>query len=415
VAQLPGAAPGRLTSVPHSIEFSLRSPRLTEAGRRLFRLLGQLPAGIADVDRLVLLGGEALAAREEVQGLGLAFIRAGRLDLLPPVREHARREYDPPSDNEAWLRHYLSMIENLGTLVGTAGGIEAIQRLSPELPNIEAAVDRALGGVNLSAAVAASHGLSRTLRLTGLGSPRILIALAEACASSNDPTGEASCLKGLADLALIRSDLGVAWSTYEDALQLYRRVGDVFGEANCIRSQGEISLRREHYDAAYSQYEAAMWLFRRMGDVEGEGNCLLGLGNIAFSQSVYDVANAHYRAGLEYFRWNGSGHVVAEAGCLAGLGRVALANRDLKEARVHFEEALEMFERAQSVYNIALAHEDLASVTRGAEREFHIAVSKEHWSAMKLPENAAAVDARFRPPKKSLLSRIAGLLAIPTH
>ena len=78
-----------LGGVPQSIEFSLRSSRMTEAGRRLFRLLGQLQAGIVDEDRQALLGGDAFAARERVQGLGLAFMRAGRFDLLQPVRDYA--------------------------------------------------------------------------------------------------------------------------------------------------------------------------------------------------------------------------------------------------------------------------------------------------------------------------------------
>jgi hypothetical protein len=46
---------GRLTSVPHSIELSLTSSRLTPAAYRLFCLLGQLPAGIAEEDRDELL------------------------------------------------------------------------------------------------------------------------------------------------------------------------------------------------------------------------------------------------------------------------------------------------------------------------------------------------------------------------
>ena len=90
VARLPGAAQGRLTSVPRSIAFSLRSSRLTDPGQRLFRLLGCLPAGIAAADRQALLGGDSLTAFEQVLGVGLAIQRDGRLDLLPPVRRYAR-------------------------------------------------------------------------------------------------------------------------------------------------------------------------------------------------------------------------------------------------------------------------------------------------------------------------------------
>jgi hypothetical protein len=54
----PDFAAGRLTSLPHSVELSLRSSRLTEAAHRLFRLLGQLPGGIVAEDWDELIGDE---------------------------------------------------------------------------------------------------------------------------------------------------------------------------------------------------------------------------------------------------------------------------------------------------------------------------------------------------------------------
>src|SRR5207344_1979411 len=82
---------GRLTSLPHSIELSLKSSRMTETAHRLFRLLGQLPAGIVAEDRDELLGPEGFRAEEALRRIGLAFLRGHRLDLLSPIRDHAQR------------------------------------------------------------------------------------------------------------------------------------------------------------------------------------------------------------------------------------------------------------------------------------------------------------------------------------
>jgi len=110
----PDFAAGRLTSLPHSIELSLQSTRLTEMAHRLFRLLGQLPAGIIAEDRDELLGDEGFAAEEALLRIGLAVERGSRLDLLSPLRDHARRHHVPRTpDDTAWSEYYLRLTRQL--------------------------------------------------------------------------------------------------------------------------------------------------------------------------------------------------------------------------------------------------------------------------------------------------------------
>jgi hypothetical protein len=204
-AHLPGAAAGRLTSVPHSIEFSLRSSRLGEPGRRLFRLLGQLPAGIADQDRRALLGGDAFVACEQLLGVGLAFMRAERVDMLPPVRRYAGAVHPPEATDVDWIKYYLNLATR-GERAGFNDGDDAIPRIGPELPNIDAAIDAAISRSDISTASGAAFGLSKVMRFSGLGSQRALAALAGACAATGDTAGEANCMAFLGDIALARSD-----------------------------------------------------------------------------------------------------------------------------------------------------------------------------------------------------------------
>ncbi len=244
LAQDPDLPEGRLTSLVRSIDLSWQSPRLHEEGRRLFRLLGALPAGMAREDRAALLGDDATEAARQLLAIGLAVSAEGRLDLLPPVRGWARqRAPATEAETDRWCRHYLALLTALGPRIGATGGAQAVTRLTPEVANLEAAF-AAASGDRPPVAVDAAYGLGELLRFTGLGRAAPLEALAQACRAADDLRGEANCIRSLGDIALMRSQHDAARAAYEQALPLYRQVGDVLGEANCIRSLGDIALRR---------------------------------------------------------------------------------------------------------------------------------------------------------------------------
>jgi hypothetical protein len=118
----------RLTSVGHSIELSLNSCRLNEESKRLFRVLGQLPSGISRKDRDKLKFGF-----DDVNALlsvGLAYERDGRLDLLPPVRDYARRHKEPiGEDARRWREYYIDLACTKCDLLGSRSGASAATRL----------------------------------------------------------------------------------------------------------------------------------------------------------------------------------------------------------------------------------------------------------------------------------------------
>lgn len=254
-----GHRPARLNSLPHSIELSLQSRRLGADGHRLFRLLGQLPAGLAPEDRAALLGDSAATASEELRAVGLAFARGNRLDLLPPIRDHAQR-FHPQENDDArrWREHYLTLLRVRGAKIAMAEGIGAVARLSPEFPNLEAALQAELAAEMPVDTGGTLTGLTRLMSYTGLGSPSIIKRLAGACQRAADPGGEANCICSLGDIALQRSDHDAASQAYESALHLYRQIGGLRGEANCIARLGEIRRERSDLDAARQAYESAL-------------------------------------------------------------------------------------------------------------------------------------------------------------
>jgi tetratricopeptide (TPR) repeat protein len=363
-----GSMPGRLTSVPHSIALSLQSNRLGQDGHRLFALLGQCPAGLAPADQTALLGHAAFAAEEGLLAVGLAHHRGPRLDLLPPVRDYARRHCPPDeTDTAVWCRHFLDRVRTEGGRIMKDGGAKALAELTPEVANIDAAV-RAAPRLSLRAvAVAALGGVYRLLSCSGAGTPASLDVLARACAQVTDVAGQAECHFYQAKLGYDRSDYVGAPAEYERAMSLYRQVEDLLGEANCVMSLGEIAFWRSDYVGARAEYERAMSLYRQVEDLLGEANCIKSLGDIEFASSDYSDAQAHFDQALSLYRQVED--LLGEANCVKSLGDIEFNSSDYTGVRVRYEQAMLLYRRIGSVMGeancmlglgrVALAENDL--------------------------------------------------------
>ena len=213
----------RLTSLSRSIELSVRSPRMTKPALRLFSLLGVLPAGLSLEDMDAVMGVSALTATERLCQTGLGLDRDERLDLLPPIRDYARRYYPPhDSDQDKLSHHFLDLVAELSPLVLTAQAQKAGKRLNAEFSNIETALRHA---VSQGKRVEIRDSLDWFGSLAfDSGRPTRLFSDLAGSELTNDPANQALCFRIVGDLARARSELDAALDAYIKGLEIYDRI-----------------------------------------------------------------------------------------------------------------------------------------------------------------------------------------------
>jgi tetratricopeptide (TPR) repeat protein len=268
----------RLTSFAVSVEISLSGRRMTDDARRLLRLLGVLPDGIARSGLDAVLPGAGVRAAHTLRALGLAYDEAGRLRVLAPIRHYIRDHHPPtPSELASVLRYYGHLLLTEAEKAEAGSGFVDIARMSTGLANFE------------------------VICLICLGLPDSAGTALPLFPREGSMPGQVALIIILGYIALERSDLVAARARYEEALTLYAREGDVLGQANCIWRLGDIALARSDHEQARARYEEALPLYLRVGSVLGQANCIQGLGYLALRRSDHEQARAKFEEALALY------------------------------------------------------------------------------------------------------------------
>ena len=378
----------RELSVAVSVEASVTSPLMTSPARRLLRLLGVLPDGVAREDLSALLPGDGLAAASVLRQLGLAFGDGDRLRTLAPVREHIAAAYPPdPDDMDQAVSHYAQLAAMIGRRVGGSDGARAAAQLQADTGNIAAMLERAAADGQVDELADGLYGLAEYWQFTGFTQPALVKIAEQALEAHGTTFQQAKTWRVLGDLAYHMSDSDGALTWYERALPLFQQVGNVLGEANCIKGQGDVALRRSDHDGARARYERALPLYQQVGGVLGEANCIHRLGDIALRRSDPDGALTWYERALPLYQQVGS--MLGEAGCINRLGDIALGRSDLDDARDQYERAMTLYQQAGSVLGEANCIKGLGDVA--LRRSDHDGARARYERALPLFQQAGAV------------------------
>ena len=171
-------------------------------------------------------------------------------------------------------------------------------------------------------------------------------------------------------------------------------MGYLLGEANCILRLGDIALARSQHEQARSCYQEALPLYREVGDRLGEANCILRLGDIALDRADPEQARSRYEEALPLYRQ--VGELLGEADCIQSLGDIALRRSDHEQARQNYRTALALYERIREPYSIGWTHVRLARIAPDAQaRASHVSAARAAWQQIDRPDMLRQLDEEF--------------------
>ncbi len=331
----------RHASLERSILLSLDSPRLSEPGIRLFRLLGAMPAGVSRSDRDALMGVDFVAAVRQLQAVGLSIMNNDRYDLRPPIRRFARKHYPLLiTDLFEIAKYFLVLIVSYENNILTRGA-DAVNRLRPELPNIETIIKIAANFDELhDLAIQSLYVYRLVCRFSGSSGNSILHLIKEfqRIEKFHD---SAVCMQRYANIALERFDYDSASEFYHKAQSIFSDLQDIKNKANCLEGIGEIALANRQYEEAKLLFCKALKLNKIEKYTLGQANCLLGLANSYFHQNDFDRAERFYEISRRKFGRANSD--LGQAHCLSGLAKCYFKASKFSTARTFIISAANSF------------------------------------------------------------------------
>ncbi len=332
----------RHTSLPRSIELSLRSERMTHECWTLFRLLGISPSGLSEDDRKALLTTSAFDAAQGLRAVGLTAGDWDRMMMLPPIREYAAREYPPSqSDEGAWADYLVEKMDPLAESVATVEARAVLDRYQDEFKNLEAALRHQIRQESYSDPTKAINGIGHLAVLRNIPT---LIFQDMACSFEKKGSQwlHALCLQIQGDVCLRQSDYGAAEAAYSSARALYRDYGDQSSEGTCLYHLGNIALRQTRLDRAECLFIEALPILKQGNDETGEAHCIFGLADVAHIRGHENVARSGYIEALDLYRSNS--YSLGEANCLQALGHVSISSADMTSAEQYFDQSISLYE-----------------------------------------------------------------------
>jgi tetratricopeptide (TPR) repeat protein len=127
-----------------------------------------------------------------------------------------------------------------------------------------------------------------------------------------------------------QGEFGRARALHEEALALFRELGDKRAIAISLINLGNVAKHQGEFGRARALHEEALALFRELGDTWGIAISLINLGHVAREQGDYARATALYAECLTLCRDIGGKSIAAF--CLEGLAAALCAQEQPQRA-----------------------------------------------------------------------------------
>jgi tetratricopeptide (TPR) repeat protein/pimeloyl-ACP methyl ester carboxylesterase len=411
---------GKLDSLEVSIDLSLSSSRVNEAGYKLFRILGRLPGGLNAESLEALLPDGHFSGASCLRQTRLAYDVGGRIALLAPIREYAKTLALEPSEQRHLAAFYLSLFRRWAPRVGVADTGVGIGILATELGNFEPIVQLALAEGLVDDFMDLISSVADFERFSGLGSPNVLLdigSFAEIASKfviagraflragevllhrsqyaaaqdaferasvifekTDERVSEATCVKCSGDVQLQLGDLKGAKSNFRKALRAYRRSKSAIGEANCWSRLSDIAILENKGVVARKFVGKANDIYAGVPDLLGMANCVLSNAKISLGQDELSGAEDRFRDALK--RFEDLGDLEGQGETELGLAAIAEYRQDNAGRKHHLEKALHLFRDLQSPFWVGEAHCRLMLGSTGEVARGHRLKAEEAWNSI---------------------------------
>lgn len=281
--------------------------------QELFRRLGVFPGGFtleaasaaADLpDGDTFNGVESLLSRNLLHRL--VDIGQARFAMLETIREFAVEQL--AATGEQWAtasRHahyFCHLAESIEPELTQEPGGSGSQRLGAEVDNVRGALRYALEAGESDLGLRLASGIWRYWQSSDqLTEGREWLEMLLTDRETSDET-RASGLTALAGLAYWQADYDEAGARYEEALGLFRSLGDEFNEADTLCSMSETANWRGEVELGERLAEEAQSQFEELGSSEGVGRSLLAQGFSRFRRNDFAGAQRLYEESLAIAR-----------------------------------------------------------------------------------------------------------------
>ncbi|MBD2069519.1 tetratricopeptide repeat protein [Leptolyngbya sp. FACHB-671] len=153
------------------------------------------------------------------------------------------------------------------------------------------------------------------------------------------------------------SQLQAALQSLQEALEIYREIGDRVGEGDTLSGIGAVYFDLGQYPQALESWRQALSITRAVNDRVGEGIILSGIGNVYLHQGQYPQALESLQQALSIAQ--AVGDRVGEGAALNNIGGVYLYQGQYPQALESYQQALSI---ARAVGNRAVEGNTLTGI-----------------------------------------------------
>jgi DNA-binding CsgD family transcriptional regulator/tetratricopeptide (TPR) repeat protein len=249
---------------------------------------------------------------------------------------------------------------------------EWLGRFDVELPNLRLALGGSIDRSDGETAFGLIGWLGRLFEMRGhLAETVAWLERATPLRDSASPVARALALFGGSVSWYRRGDYDRATALCEEALALWREVGDRLNVARALNGLGNIAFDRGDYARSRTFHEEALALRREIGQPSPIGSSLVNLGILLYEMGDYvrarDLYAEAYELRSQVSDRDGLGYA------LNGLGMTAHRLGDLAAAREHLEAAIalrrgrDFGSLSASLVNLAAVHRDAGDPSTAAD------------------------------------------------